>query len=111
MLPTTWCSRSELSMMSAPSSQDVWLNLPMTWWDGKFGTWAGRLVEAERSFWFSSLGRRAYSVVGAMCFVQILEPQWCRERYLWDQLHAACDLLQLPLAKLPYNPTRLTTQP
>ena len=88
---------SELLVLVAEPGVELWQNLPMTCWDGEFGTWAGRLGEFHRPHWYDRLGPQASPVVDQMCFVQVLDLQWGRERYLWDQLHAAVDALALPI--------------
>lgn len=87
---------TELVVLTAFDEHPVTQNLPMTWWNNRFCTWAGRSGGGERAFWYAACGPAAYEALARMCFVQVLDPQWGRERYLWDHLHAATDELNLP---------------
>ena len=87
---------TELVVLAAPDELTIMQDLPMTWWANKFTTWAGRLGGGERAFWHAACGPAAYYALAKMCFVQVLDPQWGRERYLWEQLSSAVDALDLP---------------
>lgn len=87
---------SELVVLTAVDDLAISQDLPMTWWDGRFTTWAGRLGGGERAFWHAACGPAAYDALAKMCFVQVLDPHWGRERYMWEQLLSAVDALDLP---------------
>lgn len=86
---------TELVVLVALPGVELRQDLPMTRWDGRFVTWAGRIGEGERPFWYCHLNHEVCPTVASMCFVQVLDPQWGRDRYLWDCLLQAAAELEL----------------